>query len=156
MFKTAHTYVRLSDCGIWLYATVTFNRFHLSVISKNTHSSFLIRAKMAWLCSQQKAGIIKWHAAKRAHQNLYWIKAWHGDNPQCRMHENNDNSKITLTSCCFFFLSFKQLHVLCAAGLCCPCIDGNRRIYALAKAPPPPRDGKDGNPYAIFGFGCGF
>lgn len=54
----------------------------------------------------------------------------------------------------FFFLSFKQLHS--AASLCCPCIDRNRQIYALAKVPPTPRDGKDGNLYAIFGFGCGF
>lgn len=29
-------------------------------------------------------------------------------------------------------------------------------MYVLAKSPPPPRDGKDGNPYAIFGLGCGF
>lgn len=32
---------------------------------------------------------------KRAHQSVYWIKAWRGDNPRCRRHENGtDNRKI--------------------------------------------------------------
>ena len=72
------------------------------------------------------------------------------------MHDNNnDNSEIILARC-LSFPSFKQLHVPLGKQVFVVYLrQRNRRIYALAKAhspPPPPRDGKDGNPYAIFGF----
>lgn len=76
---------------------------------------------------------------KRAHQSVYWIKAWRGDNPQCRRHENGtDNRKI-------LSLSFTPLNS--------PCI---RLIWTLPTSPTPSRDDKDGNPNAISGYGCVF
>lgn len=62
--------------GICLYASVMVNRLHFCTIFKKQPLIIPNMSKDGMtLLTAVNAAIIKWHAAKRAHQNVYWIKA---------------------------------------------------------------------------------